>query len=256
MNDRQHDAAAVSVSAGLAQLGPFFGAKFHDGSAPPEASWRSMDELVGNPEVLNRRVAFVRSSLAERAGLAVDTIETRVAASVAHLGMLARLTAPLFALALVHRRALAMDLRDLRWRPLEGTAFDVSIPVDVLAAADTPATVMLKGDAVTEVGEVFSRFGISRKILSGNAASALAGASTALSFTRPDLAEPARTMLADLLEHPVLRDAARLEPGGRLRRRSCCLIYRAAPGANGALCGDCVLVPLREQRLAELLGSQ
>lgn len=256
MIDRQGEAAAKSASDDLAELGPFFGAEFHDSSAQPEASWRSMGELVGNPEVLNRRVAFVRSSLAERAGLSVDALETRVAASVAHLGMLARLIAPLFALALVHRRALAMDLRDLRWRPLEGTAFDVSIPVDLLAAADGPAAALLDGDAFTEVGEAFSRFGISRQILNGNAASALAGAATALTFTRPHLAEPARTMLAGLLEHPALRDAARLEPGGRLRRRSCCLIYRAAPGANGALCGDCVLVPLREQRLAELLGGQ
>ena len=215
-----------------------------------------MGELVGNPEVLDQRVAFVRGSLAQRAGLAVDAVETRVAASVAHLGLLARLTAPLFALALVHRRAMAMDLHDLRWRPLEGTAFHVSIPVDVLAAAGTPVTAMLEGDAVTEVGDAFSRFGISRQILSGNAASALAGAATALSLKRPDLAEPARTMLGDLLEHPLLRDAARLEPGGRLRRRTCCLIYRAAPGANGALCGDCVLVPLRERRLAELLGGK
>lgn len=215
-----------------------------------------MGELVERPEVLDRRVAFVRSSLAERAGLAGDALETRVAASVAHLGMLARLTAPLFALALVHHRALAMDLRDLRWRPLEGTAFDMSIPVNVLTAADTPVTAMLEGDAFTEVGEAFSRFGISRRILSGNAASALAGAATALSLTRPDLAVPARTLLADLLHHPKLRDAAQFEPSGSLRRRSCCLIYRAAPGANGALCGDCVLVPRREQRLAELLGGQ
>jgi hypothetical protein len=215
-----------------------------------------MGELVGNPEVLDRRVAFVRSSLAERAGLTVDALEIRVAASVAHLGLLARLTAPLFALALVHRRALAIDLQDLRWRPLEGTAFDVSFPVDVLAAADTTVTAMLDGDAVTAVGDAFSRFGVSRQILSGNAASALAGAATSLGLTRPELAVPARTMLADLLEHPMLRDAARFEPGGRLRRRSCCLIYRAAPGANGALCGDCVLVPRREQRLAELLRDQ
>jgi len=253
---RQVEATAASVSAGLAALGPFFGAEFHDGSALPEASWRSMGELLENPEVLNQRVAFVRGSLAERAGLAVDAIEPRVAASVAHLGLLARLTAPLFALALVHRRAMAIGLRDLRWRPLEGTAFDVSIPVDLLAASDVPATTMLDGDAVTEVGEAFSRFGISRQILSGNAASALAGAATALSLTRTDLAESARAMLAGLLTHPTLRDAARLEPSGTLRRRSCCLIYRAAPGANGALCGDCVLVPRRDQRLAELLGPQ
>ena len=256
MISRQVKTTAASVSAGLAALGPFFSAGFHDESAPPEASWRSMDELLGDPEVLNRRVAFVRGSLAERAGLAVDAIEPRVAASVAHLGLLARLTAPLFALALVHRCALAMDLRDLRWRPLEGTAFDVSIPLNVLAATDVPATSMLDGHAVTEVGEAFSRFGISRRILRGNAASALAGAATALSLTRTDLAEPARAMLAGLLTHPMLRDAARLEPGGTLRRRSCCLIYRAAPGANGALCGDCVLVPRREQQLAELLDRQ
>lgn len=256
MISQQVKATAASVSTGLAALGPFFGAEFHDGSATSEAPWRSMDELLASPEVLNRRVAFVRDSLAERAGLAVDAIEPRVAASVAHLGLLARLTAPLFALALVHRRALAMDLRDLRWRPLEGTAFDVSIPVDVLAAADMRTTTMLDGDAITEVGEAFSRFGVSRRILSGNAASALAGAATALRLTRADLAGPARMMLASLLEHPMLCDAARLEPGGTLRRRSCCLIYRAAPGANGALCGDCVLVPRREQQLAELLGRQ
>jgi len=56
----------------------------------------------------------------------------------------------------------------------------------------------------------------------------------------PQHAESARALGAELLERAPLRGTGNLVDG-EFRRRSCCLIYRAAPGRDGPVCGDCVL---------------
>jgi FhuF-like iron-sulfur protein len=82
---------------------------------------------------------------------------------------------------------------------------------------------------------------VSSRVLSGNAASAIHGAAIALAAASPEHTRPASELARHLLETSWLRDASTWEPSGRFRRRSCCLIYRAAPDAASALCGDCIL---------------
>ena len=55
------------------------------------------------------------------------------------------------------------------------------------------------------------------------------------------LALEAHFNAAALLDRPPLGAQCDRGPDGAFRRRSCCLIYRAAPGRRGALCGDCAL---------------
>jgi hypothetical protein len=92
-------------------------------------------------------------------------------------------------------------------------------------------------------------FGVPPRILTGNAASAVAGAVQMTAQRRPDLAGPAGATLATLLREGPLAGAGEWTPAGRrpFLRHSCCLLYRL-PGAEP--CGDCVLhrAPARRGR--------
>jgi hypothetical protein len=234
------------VSAQLAALGPFFAVEFHR-AGEPLGSWRPMGELLDDPAVLDARVAAVRAFLATGTGQGPDAVEPRVAASVVHLGLVARAIAPLFGMALLQGRAPAVSVRELRWQPTLGGMFPLSLPSWNESSGPDPAPAIL-GGATAELHPLASRFGVSAHILRGNVASAIGGAATAVTAARPDLAEAAHALLAELLGHPVLAGSAHLEAAGTLRRHSCCLIYRAAPGRDGGLCGDCALAPRRAER--------
>ena len=206
-----------------------------------------MAGFLDDPGIEAGRVAAVRAYLATAGGLAQDAVELRVAASVAHLGLAARTLSPLYALAILGRRLPApVGLRDLRWQPAPGSMFALSLP-DLAAAVplrdrDTDAAAESDLERVAvDLCEVTRPFGVSPRILRGNVASALNGARLALCAAQPGLAAPALAELDRLLTRPLLAETWQATPGGRFRRRSCCLIYRAAPDRRGPICGDCVL---------------
>jgi ferric iron reductase protein FhuF len=113
----------------------------------------------------------------------------------------------------------------------EAGAFAPGTPDDLL---DGPVRALVQATAALSV---------SPKVLWGNVASAVNGAATVLAGGRPDLAAEARAVAGLLMARPAQRGAGAAETsaGAPFRRRSCCLIYRAAPGKAGPLCGDCVL---------------
>lgn len=241
---RNAEPAPAAASARLAALGPFFAVEFHTAAEPElAAAWRPMSELLDDPTVLDARVAAVRAFLATGTDQHPAAIELRVAASVVHLGLVARVIAPLFGLTLLQGQAPAVSLSDLRWQPTLGGLFPLALP----SPGPDPAPTILD-TAVAELHPLTARFGVSPHILRGNVASAVGGAANAVRATQPDLAAAAQALLADLLGHPMLAGSAHLEFGGALRRHSCCLIYRAAPDRDGGLCGDCALAPRREER--------
>ncbi|MFE9423766.1 (2Fe-2S)-binding protein [Kitasatospora sp. NPDC006697] len=225
----------------VAALGPFFAYSAAGGDAP----WRSMGELLDDPAVLRDRVDGVRNHLATAGGQPPEAVELRVAASVAHLGLVARLISPAFAIAVLDGAVLRYSLRELHWQPTLGGAFPLALPDRDAEPADSPAEALaaqLLDGPVRELAAVMGRFSVSPKILRGNAASAVNGAVAAIAWSAPELAAPARALATALLTRPPLLGAASHAPdGSAFRRRSCCLIYRAAPGRSGALCGDCVL---------------
>ena len=256
----------------LGALGQFFSAEFHDPRSAACGPWQAMSGLVEQPRILDDRVAQVRASLAARDALDEDVVEVRVAASVMHLGMVARLVAPLFALAVLHRRSSPISLAELRWQPVQGSLFPLSLPE--LAAAEPSAEdscmddscmddaepsiakeidlapLVGEGSAVAEFSAACERFDVNGHILRGNVASAFGGAAAALAYSRRDHVPAIRLALSEVLAQPALEDASHLEPGGRLRRHSCCLIYRASPARDGGMCGDCPLPPRSGQRRA------
>ncbi|MFF9065589.1 (2Fe-2S)-binding protein [Streptomyces sp. NPDC014891] len=177
----------------------------------------------------------------DRVAARLGAPERRVGASVAHLGLAARLWSTALGPAALHGRFPALDPAELYW---DGA---LTSPDDLWwAGSDTrPATVEALRAAVQEAHLVplhaaLRRDGrISRRLLWGNAGSALAGALRELTrwahaHGRPDAAARAAGLVSGLLAHP---DLAGTVPGPRLRRASCCLYYRCPAGG---LCGDCV----------------
>ncbi|WUH95396.1 (2Fe-2S)-binding protein [Streptomyces sp. NBC_00433] len=238
----------------ITALGPFFAVTTHPAAAPPAEPWQPL-----SGPLLAERADAVRAYLAAAGGRSAEAVEPRVAASVAHLGLAARLLSPALAAAVLHGRLLGYDLGAARWQPALGGPVPLSLPDDALhppapaenQLADTVADQLLDGP-LTELARHFAALGVSAHILLGNTASAVNGAATALAAARPELAARAHAFTTLLLERPPLRPQSARTPSGAFRRRSCCLIYRAAPDRRGALCGDCVLQGTAGRTAADL----
>lgn len=234
----------------IAALGPFFTFEEHTADSAPILPWHSMAELAENPDVLHNRVTETQAYLAAAGGQSPEAIEARVAASVTHLGLVARLISPALGLATLGAGVPSLILEQLHWQPILGGAFPLSLP-DAAPNSESEATpqeladrlsVELFEGLIPAVSEATRPFAVSEHILWGNVASAVNGAASAITNAAPHLAERAAHLAALLLAGPALRDTHTTFPEtGRFRRRSCCLIYRAAPEHKGPLCGDCAL---------------
>jgi hypothetical protein len=238
--------------AGLAALGPYFAIETHDPGDPMVAPWRPLAELTGSPDALRERADQVRAALARAGGLAPDQVEPRVAASVAQLGLSARLIAPAFGLAVLERRVPGFDASQARWVPGDGSMFPLSLPAaagpDAELADAGALSLAIEGQwldgPVQDLVAGFAGLSVSGQILWGNVASAVNGAAAMVSRSQPGLRARATALAGALLATPNLagrHSGVPASPG--FRRRSCCLIYRAAPGGGGGYCGDCVLTP-------------
>ena len=238
-------AGPSAVIEEIAALGPFFAVGTHPPDAPPPRPWQAMDDTA-----LRDRVAAVRGYLGAVGGQLAAAVEVRVAASVAHLGLAARLVSPALAAAVLHRRPLACELSAVRWQPVLGGPVPLSLPADALGEPRTgPGELAellrrrLLDGLSAELARRFEQFGVSPHILLGNTASAVNGAATMIAVAHPRLGPRTAELAASLLSRPPLLAQSGAAPDGAFRRRSCCLIYRAAPDRRGALCGDCVLKP-------------
>lgn len=210
----------------LVGFGPFSVVSVHDSVSEP---WRPMRALVDDPDTLTNRVDRVRAALATSGGRAPEEIDLRVAASVAHLGLVARLLAPMIGVRTLGYPAV-WSLDDLAWQDELGGPYPLSVASG--HAAGRPAV-----EAITEA---FGRFDVSPKVLWGNAGSAANSAAQQIVRARPELAGEARNAADDVLKDPRV-DGGVLRSGPGFRRQSCCLIYQLA-GDRAACCGDCVLL--------------
>ncbi|MDR3663456.1 MAG: hypothetical protein P4L86_24245, partial [Mycobacterium sp.] len=155
----------------LAAFGPFFAVVLqHNSPVPP---WQPMTELVDDPAVLTARVQRVRAALAANWQRGPDQIDRQVAASVAHLGLVARLVAPMIGAATLGE-PVAWPLSDLAWQDQLGGPFPLSVSVPPTAGVP----------AVEALTEAFGLFGVSRKVLWGNVGSAANSAAQQISRAR------------------------------------------------------------------------
>ncbi|MGA5441573.1 (2Fe-2S)-binding protein [Streptomyces griseoincarnatus] len=176
-----------------------------------------------------------------RVAAALRTREARVAASVAHQGLAARLWSVALGCAALHDSVPDLAPDTVRWDP-EGSAPDDLWLAEVRPLpgdAATVAAVVLHGHLEPLSAALRARHRVAPALLRGNAASALAAAAREIArHARPGAAARAARLSGELLAHPLLAGA-----GGRtatgFRRRSCCLYYRV-PG--GGVCGDCCFV--------------
>ncbi|MFF4760241.1 (2Fe-2S)-binding protein [Streptomyces sp. NPDC001292] len=172
--------------------------------------------------------------------------EARVAASVAHQALAARLWSAALGCAVLYGRLPDLDARLIRWDPAGSAPDDLWLTEVRARPADpeTVADVVLHGHLEPLAVALRARYRLAPGLLRGNAASALAAAARLLENRardtgRTEVGDHARELTARLLAHPLLDGAGTLTgPGPRpgFRRRSCCLYYRV-PG--GGLCGDC-----------------
>ncbi|MFE3058724.1 hypothetical protein [Nocardia sp. NPDC059239] len=233
----------------LAVFGPFFAVHTHTLDSTPCDLWYPMRELIDDPQVLIDRVNAVRAHLAAASGQPVAAVEPRVAGSVTQLGLVSRLVSPALAVAVRDRRVLDVDLGSIRWQRVLGGAFPLSVPVAAEGDQDSRPQWLAGGlyhrvvdGVIREIVEATRQFSIPTQILWGNVASAINGATMMIARTHPEHADLALEIATLLLDRPSLSGTSSSPPGQRFRRRSCCLIYRAAPNAAGAVCGDCILV--------------
>lgn len=163
------------------------------------------------------------------------TTESRIGASLVHLGHAARLWSPVLACVAAH--GVLPDLTDLQ-RADDGTQLRLPEP---RGARVQPSAALLYRVVVTEHMKALAsglRVKLAPGLLSGNIASALVGASKALLQARPDLREPVVGITHELLNFGCLAETGLIGPPLEFTRRSCCLFYRV-PG--GGTCGDCPL---------------
>ncbi|WP_245883499.1 (2Fe-2S)-binding protein [Streptomyces hyaluromycini] len=195
-------------------------------------------------DVYENALTFRVDVVSGRLGIA----EPRVAASIAHQALAARLWSVALGCAVRYGRLPDLDPGLLRW-DAGATAPDDLWLTEVRArpgGAD-PATL---ADAVVQtvvhghlepLGEALrARYGLAAGLLWGNAGSALAGAVRELdrwarANNRTDAAARTRALADALFAHPLLTVTG-TRSGLAFRRRSCCLYYRV-PG--GGVCGDC-----------------
>ncbi|MFE4417299.1 (2Fe-2S)-binding protein [Streptomyces sp. NPDC056817] len=170
--------------------------------------------------------------------------EARVAASVAHQGLAARLWSAALGCAVLYGRLPDLDARLIRWDPAGSAPDDLWLTEVRARPADpeTVADVVLHGHLEPLAAALRVRYRLAPGLLRGNAASALAAAARLLESRARDsgrtaAGDHARELAAGLLAHPLLDGAGTPTGAGTgFRRRSCCLYYRV-PG--GGLCGDC-----------------
>jgi hypothetical protein len=194
------------------------------------------------------RIGAVRGALAVRAGHTPDQVELKVAASITHLGLTARLIAPALAAAAC-QSGFDMRLDDLWWQDQLGGPVPLSLPppsgpTPKRHDRDTPkrdALFQLLDEVITPLTTATSKvIAISERVLWGNVASGINSATTQMTTHLPELAPAAQTAAAMLAAHPRLSHEHRL-PGPAFRRTSCCLIYKLTPGPARSVCGDCIL---------------
>ncbi|MET9730978.1 (2Fe-2S)-binding protein [Streptomyces sp. NPDC006458] len=228
--------------AALRELGPFFAVRTLLGTA---------GDRPHPPAPLARAYGFVTSDVYEnpltfrvrKTAAALHAPEPRVAASIAHLGLAARLWSIALGCAVLHGQLPDLDPRLLCWDPDAGAPDDLWLTeVRPGPAADAPglAEAVLLAHLEPLAAALRAEYRLAPGLLRGNAASALVGTARQLSRRAgatggPEAADRARALTAELLAHPLLTGAGTLT-GTAFRRRSCCLYYRV-PG--GGLCGDC-----------------
>lgn len=220
-------------------IGPFFAVDRHAPNAVPHGPWQPLTRLL-RPTGVRARIEQIRGGLAATARCEERDVPWQVAASVAHLGLVARLISPQLG-AQISGGGLTLDPEKTWWQRVVGGPVPLSVSDDALGPAPADSAVLVDG-VVRTLTELFAAESVSPRVLWGNVASAVNGAYNAIARARPDLADAAQLQVLGALDHPLLSGMSNGRPGPMFRRTNCCLIYRLGlTGRMRQVCGDCVL---------------
>lgn len=213
----------------------------HPTGVRPRPPWHSLSALVEPGGLLTGRIDATRNALADRAGRPVEEIELRVAASIAHLGLVARLIAPPVAAAAAGY-GLGIQPGEIWWQDTLGGPVPLSVAATprVVADASLEARTLLDEVVAPLTTQTLRLVGVSAHVLWGNVASAINGAAAQVAARRPDLSRASWAIAAALFASPRL-GRERTPPGPAFHRSNCCLIYRVSGSDRQGVCGDCVL---------------
>ncbi|MGF7239015.1 MAG: (2Fe-2S)-binding protein, partial [Frankia sp.] len=263
--------------AAAGDIGPFF-AVTHSPKGP---GWVPLGDLVSDAAVLVARVEAARAVIARSARQQPASVDPRIAASIVFLGIAARLVSPPLAAAVLTGVIPRWTLDGLSVQPVTGGPWPLAAeaspgyfvhdlrspgpweaaglpegvdpweaatpwePAGLREAADLLTATVIADVVGPVLGAVEEQFRVSRKILTGNVASGIAGAIGLLAVARPERARLGYALAENLLVRGILRDSGVFSRpstspgrGPAFVRRSCCLFYRI-PGAG--TCGDCIL---------------
>lgn len=205
----------------------------------PVAPWLSLVELADDPVAVRSRISAVAGALAASAGLPIEAIELRVAGSLAHLGIAARLLSPVIAAAVHSGRLGIVDLEQVWWQPKLGGPFPLSLPTECDSAPLSGLPIWLSDGPVGALVAAFAgAASVSRELLWGNVASVLIGALDQLD-RRGTANEGVERVRSEVLSMQPLRDKISATSRG-WRRASCCLLYRISSTVPAPICGDCM----------------
>ena len=161
----------------------------------------------------------------------------------------ARLISPALGTAVFLGKVPRMDPAEVCWQPVLGSPLPLSLPgTDLAGSGERPAAGQLASalrqsvlnGPIRTLTRVTAALSVSPRVLQGNVASAVNAAAFMIARACPGRATRAATIRSALLNAPELTGTWTSTAAG-FRRRSCCLIYRAACGAPMAVCRDCIL---------------
>ena len=236
--------ASADLEVALLEAGSL-GGFFELDLRPKGGGWTPLATLVIDPSAAHARIGRIRADLATRAGVPVEAVEPRVAASLMQLGLAARVASPAVASLLTSGWVPHLTPDRLFWQ--DRLHNPVPLALDDLVGrrvSDAPAGARALLESVVEpvlvpLGEsTRSAVAVSDRVLRGNIVSALAAAATMTARARPEVSARAQELLTHIVGLPGLDGLGSLGEHEQFRRRTCCLYYRL-PG--GGLCEDCVL---------------
>lgn len=195
---------------------------------------------MSSPPVLPERVENTRLAIG---GVGTSPRQIRAVASTMALGLFSRLISPVLGAAVLDAATLVPDPQTTWLRRVERGLIPLAT---TRAPVDADPAAALDGLVLPLVSVIAQVFGLSRKVLIGDVAAAVAGACGVIAAARPDLSGRAAKLRADLLTTPDLVGSG--TPRGPFVRSSCCLIWQLP---MNYICSNCVLVDARTRMVRE-----
>lgn len=261
MADSSDSRPAEAVLAEIARWGPYFAVEVRGADALDDDGWEPIATIL-EPAALRRRIEAMGPLLPGVSPATPAQVQARVAASITHLGLLARLLSPRIGAASLGL-LLSTRLDDDRCILAPGSSFALRLPrpdgsSDVptggaWAHLPTPARTRWAHDLLTGVADpvraaIEAVVPLPGPVARSNLASAIHGTLAAAAWTRRGRTDPRHdACVSDLLATPQLASTWRGGIGdASFRRAGCCLLYRVRGRVDRTqVCGDCVLRPAR-----------